>query len=186
MKTLGAVLAVLIMLTGCGSQNQELDRVIDLRTKVLQAQSCTFDADITADYGETLYTFSVNCQWDNLGNLTFTVTQPESISGITGTITRESGVLTFQDTALQFDTLTDGQVTPVMAPWILMQGLTGGYLTSAGMDDGFVRVSVDDSYAGEALHLDMWLTGENLPIRGEILYEGRRIVSLSVKNFTLL
>ena len=73
-----------------------------------------------------------------------------------------------------------------MAPWILMQGLTGGYLTSAGMEDGFVRVSVDDSYAGEALHLDVWLSGQDLPIRGEILYEGRRIVSLSVKNFALL
>ena len=174
MKTWGAVLAVLLLLTGCSSRNQELDRAMDLRSRALQAPGCTFDAEITADYGDTLYTFSVSCQWENSGNLTFTVTQPESISGITGTITRESGALTFEDVALQFDTLTDGQ------------GLTGGYLTAAGMEDGFVRVSVDDSYAGEALHLDVWLSGQDLPIRGEILYEGRRIVSLSVKNFALL
>lgn len=186
MKTWGAVLAVLLLLTGCSSRNQELDRAMDLRSRALQAPGCTFDAEITADYGDTLYTFSVSCQWENSGSLTFTVTQPESISGITGTITRESGALTFEDVALQFDTLTDGQVTPVMAPWILMQGLTGGYLTSAGMEDGFVRVSVDDNYAGEALHLDVWLSGQDLPIRGEILYDGRRIVSLSVKNFALL
>lgn len=186
MKIMGAVLAALLLLAGCSQTPQELDQAMGLRAGLLQAAGCRFDADITADYGTYLYTFSLACQTDAQGNLSFTVAEPETLAGITGTISQEKGTLTFEGMALQFDTLTDGQMTPVVAPWVLVKGLLGGYLTSAGTEDGVLRVSIDDSYAGEELHLDVWFSGEGYPARGEILYDGRRIVSLTVKNFALL
>ena len=59
-------------------------------------------------------------------------------------------------------------------------------MTACGMDGEQVRVSVDDSYEEDALHLDIWLGEGDLPIHGEILYQNRRILSLEVKNFKLL
>ena len=156
-----------------------------LRAQLL-GHSCSFDAEITADYGDKLHTFSVSCEGDSQGNLGFTIRAPESISGITGSVSKENGKLTFADTALAFPLLADGQVTPVSAPWLLLKTLQSGYLTSAGMEEDLLRLTINDSYEENALQLDIWLNDGNQPILADILYDGRRILALSVKNFQIL
>lgn len=155
-----------------------------LRDKLL-SHECSFDADITADYGDKLHEFSVTCRSDTQGNLSFSVIQPESIAGITGTIEQSGGKLTFDDTALHFELLADGQLAPVCAPWVLLKTLRSGYLTSAGAEGELLRLTIDDSYAEDALHVDIWLDETDVPVRGEILYDERRILSLDVKNFVI-
>lgn len=184
MKKVGALLILLCFLSGCSGASKEIERGMALRSKILKASECSFDAAITADYGDKLYSFSMACQADTQGNLTFTVTAPETLAGISGRVGSDGGKLTFDDTALQFDLMADGQVTPVSAPWVFLKTLRSGCLTSAGTEDGVLRLSIDDSYADDALHLDIWLDGEDLPARAEILYGGRRILSVSVANFT--
>ena len=134
-----------------------------LRFKVLAAETVSFDAQITADYGDKVHTFSMSCQGDSLGNLNFTVTEPESISGITGRIDQKGGALTFDDTALHFDLMADEALSPVSAPWILLKTLRSGYLTSACREEGKIRLTIDDSYEDDALTLDIRLDGNNLP-----------------------
>lgn len=185
MKKLAAVLLLLVMLTGCIGNNEELERAMGLRAKLLSG-SCSFDVEITADYGDELYTFSMSCTGDSSGKVDFTVTAPDTICGITGSISKGEGKLTFDDTALEFPLLADGQVAPISAPWLLLKTLQGGYLTSAGMEGEFLRLTVNDSYEEDALQLDIWLGNENVPIRTEILYSGRRILTLKVTNFQLL
>ncbi|MDO5152544.1 MAG: hypothetical protein Q4D50_04205 [Eubacteriales bacterium] len=184
MKKVGALLILLCFLSGCSGASKEIERGMALRSKILKASECSFDAAITADYGDKLYSFSMTCQADPQGNLTFTVTAPETLAGISGRVGSDGGKLTFDDTALQFDLMADGQVTPVSAPWVFLKTLRSGCLTSAGTEDGVLRLSIDDSYADDALHLDIWLDGEDLPARAEILYGGRRILSVGVTNFT--
>lgn len=184
MKKVGALLILLCFLSGCSGASKEIERGMALRSKILKASECSFDAAITADYGDKLYSFSMACQADTQGNLTFTVTAPDTLAGISGRVGSDGGKLTFDDTALQFDLMADGQVTPVSAPWVFLKTLRSGCLTSAGTEDGVLRLSIDDSYADDALHLDIWLDGEDLPARAEILYGGRRILSVSVANFT--
>lgn len=186
MKKVGVIFVLLLVFTGCSQGSSELQQGMALRSKLSLASSITFDADITADYGQTVHNFSMACQSDSLGNLTFTVTAPETISGITGTVSQEGGKLTFEDTALQFDTLAEDQVTPVTAPWILVKTLLSGYLTSACTEEDAVRLSIDDRYEEDALHLDIWLNEESLPSRADIFYDDRRILSLTVKNFTVV
>lgn len=176
---------VLCFLTGCSGAAKEIEWGMALRSKLLKATSCTFDAEITADYGDKLYQFSMACQGDAQGNMTFTVTAPETIAGITGKIAQGEGRLTFDDAALQFDLMADGQVTPVSAPWILLKTLRSGCLTAAGVEGDLLRLTIDDSYEDDALRLDIWLDAENIPVRGEILYDGRRILSVSVTNFVI-
>ena len=106
MKKLSVLLIVLLFLGGCSGKQEELERAMTLRAKLL-ASECSFDAKITADYGDKLYVFAMTCQGDSRGNLTFTVTEPESIAGITGNISSGEGKLTFDDTVLQFPLLAD-------------------------------------------------------------------------------
>lgn len=184
MKRVGWLL-ILLILTGCANAASEIERGMALRSKLLQANGCSFDTGVTADYGDKLYTFSLACEADAAGTLTFTVTEPESIAGIAGTIGKDGGRLTFDDTALQFDLMADDQLSPVSAPWVFLKTLRGGYLTSACEEDGLLRLTIDDSYEDDALQLDIWLAEGDLPVRVEMLYGNRRIVSMDVKNFQL-
>ena len=183
-KKLSVLLIVLLFLVGCSGKQEEMERAMTLRAKLL-ASECSFDAKITADYGDKLYVFAMTCQGDSRGNLTFTVTEPESIAGITGIISQDGGRLTFDDTALAFPLMADDQLTPVSAPWIFLKTLRGGYLTSANTEEELLHLTIDDSYEEDALQLDIWLDGQNLPVQSDILYDGRRILTVQVSNFTL-
>ena len=174
-----------LLLTGCGGRRELLDRAMALRADLLACESCSFDASITADYGDQIHTFAMSCTGDNDGTVTFTVTEPASIAGITGTIDAGAGNLTFDDAALQFPLLADNQVTPVSGPWLLMKTLLGGYLTACAQEDDLIRLTIDDSYEEDALQLEIWLDSGGSPVNAEILYDGRRIVTMVIENFQI-
>lgn len=186
MKKLAALLFAVVIFTGCTGKRDELDRAMALRAKLLACESCTFAVTVTADYGDATQTFGMDCQADNQGNLNFTVTAPETISGVTGKFERGEGSLTFDDVALEFPLLADDQVTPVSGPWILMKTLMGGYLTDCCIEEEYLRVAIDDSYEDDALQMDIWLSADDVPVRGEIFYDGRRIVTMEITNFEIV
>ena len=185
MKRLLVLVLLMALLCGCTEHRQDMDRAMALRGK-LQKSTVAFSVDITADYGDKRHSFSMDCQCDAQGELQFSVTQPENISGITGKIAQNSGKLTFDDQILAFDILADGLISPVSAPWVMMETLRGGYLTACSQDGENLRVDIDDSYAENALHLEIWLDGEDVPQKCEIYWQGRRLLSMNIKSFRYL
>ena len=163
-----------------------MDRALALRDRILQSEGCSFDTVVTADYGDTVYTFQMHCETDSAGNLKFQVLEPDSISGISGMISEDSGKLTFDDQALAFATLVDGQITPVCAPWVFVRSLRAGYLNACAECGEGIQLRIDDSYQEDALQLDIKTDDSYLPISADILWQGRRVLSLSVNNFTFL
>ena len=186
MKRFYLLIALLIFLSGCASENKAINEAITLRQSILEGNGCNFNAQITADFGQKIYTFSLKCKTDAVGNMFFEVVSPETISGITGMITEKDGKLTFDDQVLLFETIADGQLTPVTAPWLLIHTLCCGYIRSCGTDGDMLRIQIDDSYAENAIQLEIWVDQLNKPIRGEILWEGRRIISIDVTDFEIL
>ena len=184
MKRLAVCLA-LLFLTGC-SDSSELRKGMELRSRILQASECSFSVSVQADYGDSLSEFAMDCTGDGKGNVGFTVTAPESIAGISGTLSGSGGKLTFDDTALDFGYLADGELSPVSGPWIFLNTLRSGNITSACKEEGKIRLSVDDSYEDDALRLDIWLEESGMPCKADILCSGRRILALTVKDFRIL
>ncbi len=180
-----AVCFLLLFLTGC-SGDKEIDEGMKLRSRLLQAEKCSFSLCIDAESGEQLYAFSMDCIADSSGSISFTVTQPETIFGISGTLSSAGGAVTFNDTALDFQLHSEDQLSPVSAPWILMNTLRSGYIASACTEDGSVRLSVDDSFREDALRLDIWLDAAQLPEHADVLQNGRRVLSLDVSNFVIV
>ncbi len=180
MRRLLPLILSILFLFGCNGKDA-MDDALALRHKILQASACSFTVLITADYGDVTYSFAMDSVADEKGNITFTVSAPETIAGITGKLTADGGSLTFDDVALAIPMLTDDQITPVSAPWILMRTLRGGYITSC--TDG--RITIDDSYDDDALKLDITLNGEKIPSFVEIYWKNRRILTLEVKSFVL-
>ena len=93
--------------------------------------------------------------------------------------------MTFDDTVLFFDSMADDQISPISAPWVFLKTLRSGYLTSAGTEEEFLRLTINDTYEDDALQLDVWLGEGDVPVRCEILYDERRILSLTVTNFQI-
>lgn len=182
MKRWLSVFLALFFLTGCSRDDAHLRRAMDLRNTLLSS-GCSFEAQITADYGAQTHTFSMQCLADVSGKLSFTVTQPQIIHGITGTLSASGGQLTFDDVAVSFEMLSDGELSPVSSVWILVNTLRSGYIRSCGTDGDSLRLTVDDSYEEDALQLDIWLDREDHPRYAEILWQGRRILSIEVSNF---
>lgn len=185
MRRICLLVSLLVFLAGCSSENQDLETAIKFRESLLAAQSCSFEAEITADHGDTLDQFSMNCQSDPSGNIVFEVLEPDTIAGIKGKISHAGGELDFDETALYFDLLTDDQLTPVSAPWIFMKALRSGYITSVCREESNLRITVDDSYDSDALTLDVWFEDDRVPVRTDIFWDQKRILSMTVENFAV-
>lgn len=186
MKKAALLLAAALVLTGCGGENREMEEALSLRDSLLSGNGCAFSVNLTADYGDVLYEFSMDCEADSLGNVEFSVTGPETIAGITGTMSETGGKLTFDNTALQFDLMAEDTLSPVSAPWLFVKTLRSGCITSVGYEDNMLRLSIDDSYRDDALRLDIWVNRDRIPVRAEVLQEGTRILTMSVTDFRIL
>ena len=119
MKKYVALLCIVTMLSGCACQRQLMDRCMALRAELLASEGCSFQAEITADYGDAIQEFTLKCLGKSDGALGFEVLEPDSISGITGRFSGDAGQLTFDDVALQFPLLADGSFMParVLPDW---------------------------------------------------------------------
>lgn len=159
---------------------------MDLRDKLLKANGCAFTAIISADYGENIYTFQMECTADAEGNLTFQVIEPETISGIKGRISQVGGALTFDDHVLAFPLLADGQLTPVCAPWIWIRALRSGYISGCGIEEKGTRIYYDDSFENAVVRLEVLCDKEMIPLQADIFWEQRRILSVEICKFTFL
>lgn len=182
MKRFAGLFLILALLSGCSEAG--LDRGLALRTS-LQGHGCSFRATVSADYGDWIHTFVLDCVADETGEIQFSVAAPDSIGGISGKITGESGFLTFDDEILAFPLLADGQLSPISAPWIFVHSLRSGYLRSCTETGNGFRVTIDDSYAENAFQTEVLLNQEELPTGVEILWKGRRILTVIIENFTI-
>lgn len=179
-------LLVVLMFTGCDKKNDSFENAMLLRDKLLKCSSCTFDAKITADYEDRIYTFDMNCRMDQNGSVAFSVSAPETIKGITGTLSESGGGLTFDDQILAFQMLAEGMITPVGAPYHMVEALRSGYMqASCEYEDG-IFLQINDSYMDDQLKADIWLKDGTTPEVCELYWEGRRFLTVQVSNFEIL
>ena len=123
MKKMLCLTALVLVLTGCSAGQVEMEEALAFRSGVLGAGSVSFDARITADYTDRVERFGLHCRADSAGAVTFTVTDPEAISGITGSVAGIQGTLTFDDTVLAFPLLAQEHLQELLLNKLLQQYL---------------------------------------------------------------
>lgn len=179
------IVVLLISLTGCHGQANNNSNALQFRQMLNQSNGCSFYAVITADYKDIVHTFEMDCMVEQNGDLSFTVAKPDTIAGITGRITASGGALTFDDRVLSFETIADGLLSPVIAPWILVRALRSGYVAAESQASISSQALIHDSYRGEMLELDMTFT-DGLPVSAEIIWENYRYLTVSVDSFSFV
>ena len=173
---------LVFLFVGC-AKTDGTGPALSLRERLLQSKGCRFEVVITADYGDRIYSFTMNCITDCDGNVSFTVSEPESIAGISGIIDSEGGKLTFDDKLLAFPLLADDQLTPVSAPWLMMRTIRSGYISAGGEDGDQYKIQMDDSYEEDPLRLEVWLNQDNTPVHCDFIWKNRRFLSAKINNF---
>ena len=186
MKIFAPLLLILSMLSGCSKGSSGLEQATTLRANLLSAAGCSFIAEITADYGDVIHSFQMLCDVNSTGRLDFTVTEPETISGITGYISEDGANLTFEETVLAFPMLADGEISPVCAPWLFMNTLRGGYISGCSDEPDGLCIYLDDSFCDYPLKLEVLTDQNSVPTYAEFIWQNRRILSLNIQSFVIM
>lgn len=181
------LLLISMFLIGCNNTDNPVDSAVTLRNQILTSDGCVFHITLYADYGAEVYTFSMDCTSDKDGNVSFSVTNPKTIAGISGNIAAQKGTISFDDKLLAFQTMADGVLSPVSAPWIFINTIRTGYIRGCNVNknSNSYWVEIDDTYAENPLRLNL-LVEDGIPVSGEIYWKGRRILTILVENFSLV
>ena len=172
---------LLVFFLGCSGRDLAMEEALALRSRCL-AGNVSFEAEIRADYITNIEAFSLDCAFDEAGEMTFTVTAPDDIEGIRGTVTGTEGTVVFDDMVLGYPLLAEGRLSPLAAPWVLVKALREGCILAVGQEEELLHLTIDDSYADNALTLDIWLEDGQVE-EAEIAWEGRRCVTMTVEDF---
>ncbi len=177
------IATVLFLLSACAEPQSTVSQAVEFRAALVNAGGCIFRAEVMADFGDAVQSFSLECSADAEGRTQLTVIDPESIAGITATVTDAAGTITYDGMAMDFGLLADGQVIPAAAPALTVDCWLNAYIAAAGDEDGRYRVTYEKGYDEKVLTVDTWFEN-GLPISADVCYNQQRILRLTLTDFS--
>lgn len=188
------VLMISLLLTACGDTGKQtgpMERALALRSNFLAAEGCRTDMEVTADYGQRVYTFGVRAVVHG-DQTTMEVLWPEEVAGITARLEGWDARLRFDDLVLETGPLDEDGLTPISALTALLDAARRGYMDSCVQEllgqREVLRVLVRDPGLawGQGREISLWFDEESgALIQGEICVDARRVISCTFTEFTL-
>ena len=178
-----SVLCLLLALGGCGGGTDAMQQALDLRTAILDAGGCTFAASVTANLGDTVCQFGLDCQFSPQTGTRLTVKEPEEIAGLTADVAADGVTVSFDGALLVFGPLAAGLVSALTGPSLAAGAWTQEYIRDAGLEDGAVRFTCLTGFDEAELQIDTWLDERGLPCRCEISSSGTLILACQITDF---
>ena len=177
---LSTVVLVLLLLSGCGRERAMLSEYEDFSRRLAASDSLSFSAKLRAEYEHKTARFTLSFrESDGIG--TVEVTAPALIAGIRATVARNGTKLEFGDISLDTGALDDRGLSPMSALPLLVKTLRDVSPESCWREDGktVVQLIADD----ERL-CTVWFGSEGLPIRAEIISDGRVTIYMDIGEFS--
>ena len=184
-RFLGFALLLCLCLTACGDSkaDRSMQQAVDFRTALMSAEGCVFLAEVSADFGEKIYEFTLQCDYTPDDSAALTVTAPEMIAGIEATVSADGAKVTFDDTELDFGRLANGRVAPMALPWLLGRAWSSEYIGSAGKDGENTLMTCLMGYGDEEITVETWLDENSVPIRCDVSCDGVRCLAVTITEF---
>ena len=173
----------LVFLLGCSGPDPAMEAALDLRSRCLASPAVRFRAEIRADYITGFEEFTLDCETSPDGAVSFRVASPEEIADICGTVRRDEGTVEFDGAVLAYPLMAQGRLSPLSGPWVVMKAIRSGCIIAAGQEGELKRITIDDSYADNALTVDVWLE-EGQVIQAEVAWEGLRCLVMTFDDFS--
>ena len=172
------------MLTGCRASGGAMQQALQLRTELLQAGGCRYAADVSVSYDDVRFDFTLDCVCGADGAARMTIRAPQTLAGIAAELEGSSARVKFEDTAVAFGLMADGNLAPMQLPQLFVQALCADYISSAGQEGDAVRVTYLHGYDDDELTVDVWLSGALMPDYAEVSYQGQMLAAMTITDFT--
>ena len=121
-------LVLLLCLSGCQGSVQENNLALALRADFLAMDGCSGTMDITADYGERVYAYTVSFSSTQETGMTMVITAPQQVAGITATIAEGQTYLTFDGVQLETGPLNEEGLSPLDALPAFLTAMLSEYM----------------------------------------------------------
>lgn len=178
MRKFLSLLLLPLLLCGCGKSESTVSEAIAFRAALVEAGGCSFRADVRADFGDTVQDFSLDCTADAEGTTAFTVLKPETLAGITATVTQQGGQVTYDGMAMDFGLLANGNVSPAAAPAIAVNCWLSAYIVSAATGETVYQQDFDEKALTVTTRFE-----NNIPFFAEVCYNQQRVLELTLSDF---
>lgn len=176
-----------LLLSACaGSQDGEVQRALDFRTSLLASEQCTYTADVTAEVGQRVYDFTLDCSYhpqDDHAELT--VVAPDTIAGIAAAVEGETAQVSFEDTSLEFGTMAGGRIAPLQLPQLLGNAWTYGYVESQAKEQDGWLVTYRVGYGNDERLICTRFDEEMTPLQSEVYYDGSCVLTAEIKSYSV-
>ncbi len=187
------VLMMTLLLSACGGTggNGPQEQALTIRGEYLAAKGCGARLNVTADYGQRVYTYTVDVT-STAEELVLSVVAPKEVAGVTAHLVGGDSRLEYDAAVLETGPLALDGLTPLDAVPALLETARSGFMDSCTMEQLGERASLrvlcrDPSMGqGEGTQTVLWFDPDSAALlRGEILVEGRRVILCECMEFAL-
>ncbi len=144
---------------------------------------CSFRAELTADYGDYVVPFALDCETEVNGPTHFTVAAPETLAGITAAVDETGGTVTYDGLMMDFRPV--GKRKARSGGRSGRRGILRSSPTAGGEEDGRFRATYEKDYEEKMLKVDTWFEN-GIPIYAEVCYRWSAILRIAtISEFSL-
>ena len=195
-RAIGAqmIILVLVLLAGCGRDSgggqgaEEL--ALEIRTEYIGMTALSAGLEVTADYGERVYTYGMALAWDQEAGTTLTLTAPEAVAGVTLQVKDGETALEYDGVRLETGPLSEAGISPVDAVPALLRQVREGFIAACCTEQLGEREALRVCYRapeaqpGTGTETTIWFdTVTHALLRGEVAVDGFTVLQCVFSNF---
>ena len=182
---LSALMISLLLLTGCGSSQEEA-KVGQFRADCAECTQICFLAELHTDDGSSAADYTLRCTRQGEETV-MELLVPELISGVTARITGKEAALEFDGLSFAAGSIGTGNISPMEMPSVLLNGMKTGIASEicreTWADQTVLGFSAD---MGEGLSTRILLAEDTLsPVCGELFLQGKRIAECRISEWNM-
>lgn len=188
------VLMISLLLSGCGTAEGTIglqEQALIIRGSYLESAGCTAKLNVTADYGQRVYTYTADVTVTGEETV-LTVTQPQELAGVTARMIGAQSRLEYDGAILETGPLDAEGLTPLRAVPALLECARSGFIDNCAaeslgeMDALRVLCRDPERPAGQGRETTLWFDVQTgALVRGEIAVDGYRVILCEFLQFNL-
>ena len=181
------------ILCGCVGDQGDNDLTLELRADFLSRTGCTGTMDLTADYGQRVYEYTVEFSETEEDGLSVTITAPEEVAGITAHITDGQTALEYDGVQVETGPLNSDGLSPMDALPAFFGAMESGYMAETGTEmigeTEVLRICCRDPELdpGQGLETVLWFDkAQKTLLQGEVRSDGSTVIRCEFSAFILV
>lgn len=191
-----ALMMTLVLLTGCsggerGTRTSADELALLIRTEYLAMTACSATIDVTADYGQRVYEYTISMSWKKDGDTLLTVIAPETIAGVTARLQNGTGYLEFEGASLETGAIFTDGLSPIEAAPAILNYILSGFIAECDFETVGDRQQLwfccrdPQASPGTGTEAAFWFDVESHTVlKAEVYSEGYTVIQCNFTDFT--